>query len=203
MKSPKTMAYAVAAATAATLLLAGCNGGDDDPTPTPSPTSSSTQSPSPSGSATPTANPSSPSTTTLPMPQAAKAHTEDGAEEFAKFYALAADAAYVSGDPAQLNSSGADDCVGCIALEEGVKAQSADGTKQVSPAVQVVRAVAAVPPEPNPDLYYVDVSMVVREVEVKDPAGNVVSTTTAGKPIWRVTVTWISGGWNVSAVESL
>ncbi|WP_040883397.1 DUF6318 family protein [Janibacter sp. HTCC2649] len=137
------------------------------------------------------------------MPQAARAHTENGAEEFAKYYALLADAAYVSGDTDQLNKAGTDDCVGCIALEEGVKDQSAGGSRQVSPAVQVERAVAAVPPEPNPDLYYVDVAMVVREVEVKNPTGEVVSTTTAGKPTWRVTVGWAAAGWIVSAVEAL
>lgn len=191
MKSPKTMTYAVAAATAATLLLAGCNGGDDDPTPTPSPTNSSTS----SASVTPSPSASSTATTSVLVPSAARAQTDAGAVAFARFYVLEVDKAYVTLDTSAIKAYAKDSCTNCQTAASTVEAAKANGERQPRTSFSITGAQT----QPFSGRVVVDVYVDVADVPSVNAQGQTVSPGEPGKDSFRVDLVWESG-WKVKAV---
>lgn len=199
MRSGSTMSYAVALATAACLALAGCTDGDAaEPSATPSGSGSSsasgTASPSPSASGSGSASPSA--SASVVVPAAARAHTEAGAIEFAKFYMLEADKAYVTVDTSVIETLAGPDCEGCQDSIKGVTEQRAAGHRQVKPALTVL----ATNPLPGATKDGADVQVQVRseKVDIVDKSGAVVNTTDAGQGVYRVAVRWGAGSWRVA-----
>ncbi|KGN32430.1 hypothetical protein N798_07360 [Knoellia flava TL1] len=193
------MSYAVALATAACLALAGCADGDAaKPSATPSGSGSS----SASGTASPSASPSgsasaSPSATaSVTVPAAARAHTEAGAIEFAKFYMLEADKAYVSLDSSTLQSLAGPNCEGCQSAIDGVAEFKSAGERQVRPSMTI----AATNPLPNStkDVAQVQVQIRAAEVDIVNAKGAVVGATETGTTVYRLAIRWMSNGWRTA-----
>ncbi|MFC7488312.1 DUF6318 family protein [Knoellia sp. CPCC 206453] len=183
------MTYAVAAATAVTLLLAGCNGGDKDPTPTATASASST------ASTTSTSSPSPTSTTSVQLPAAARAQTDAGAVAFARFYILEVDRAYVTLDNSAITAYAQRSCTNCQTAANTVEAAKSDGQRQPRPSFTITGAQT----QPFPDRTVVDVYVDVADVPSVNAKGETVSPGEPGKDSFRVDLVW-ENGWKVKAV---
>ena len=120
-------ATVVALGAVSALVLTGCSdgaGAQPGPSKSGPRSSTTTASPTPSSTATTTASPSG--TATVAVPAAARAHTEEGAKAFAKFYFETASEAARSASSTRLKALSRPDCGGCTAfvdLVEGYQAQ--------------------------------------------------------------------------------
>lgn len=197
MNKRTTMTYAVAAATAAMLTLAGCNGGDEDPTATPTPTGSSTSSASTSGSAGTTTSPSP--SVSISLPSAARANTEAGAIAFGKYFITELDRAYVSTDSAPIEAMSAPSCGGCKAVVAAIKGLHGDRVHQARPAVTIAGGKFV----PIQNTKAVDVFASYRSVPRIDSRGVEVTPGKAEKVAYRLTVAWQSQGWKVIETDVL
>lgn len=195
MSSHKTVLYAAALAGAVTLTLAGCNGGEE---PTETPTSSSSSTASPSGSGSPSASGSgtaSPSpSVSVSVPSAARAHTEAGAVEFAKWAVGQADNGYVSGDSTTFQAISDPSCKGCKVVVDGIAKLKASGYHQKGPALVVNYSSAVVKSQDAPA---VELYISQSAVPMVHTSGVEADGPKAMKLKMRLELAWTPSGWRV------
>lgn len=202
MKSPKTMTYAVAAATAATLLLAGCNGGDDHPTPTPSPTNSSSSSASdgsgPSASASPKTTPSA----SVPgdIPAGARANSRDGAVAFVRYYLSQEEVSREKGSGAPLLALAATNCDYCSTLAGFIEADAQKGlrTRDARTTVDLIEVETIASPTAVVRVLATD-----QEAELVDASGKTVRKQPGAKVNLRFKIAHGGSSWTIQEVEIL
>ncbi|PRY52476.1 hypothetical protein BCF74_1335 [Knoellia remsis] len=130
------------------------------------------------------------------VPDAAKAHTEAGAIEFAKFVVNQADLAYVNVDDSVIKTLSGPSCEGCDVTIKGVADQKAAGERQVAPSLTILAT--NVLPSQNPDAYDVQVQVRSEKVDIVDTKGKTVNSTQAGKGVYRVATRWDGKQWTVA-----
>lgn len=190
------MTYAVAAALAATLALAGCNGGKKDPTATPTSSTSSTTSPSPSGSASPSPSPTPSVSVTLPS--AARANTEAGAVEFVKFYLTDLDRAREQGDSNVIRALAENGCTFCSDYAKFLDADVKKGhhVKDAQTQIDLIEAESFASKAATVRVLEID-----HAYELVDKAGKTVRKVPETPLSLRASISWDSGAWHVKEIE--
>lgn len=184
---------------AAAFLLAGCSdgaGAQPGPSSGGPPLSSTT---STSTASTPPTTTSSPSgTSSVAVPAAARAHTDEGAKAFARFYTEAMDRATVSADSAPLRALTDPNCAACAGIVEVVDGYRSRGEHQERTSI-VLGASKVV--SSSPKGVEVDVLAEDKPHRVVRRDGSVVSTSPGAKINFRHTVSWVATGWLVTDSE--
>lgn len=198
MNKRTTMTYAVAAATAAMLTLAGCNGGDEDPTATPTATSSSTSSASPSGSPSPSTSASPSPSASVTLPSAARERSEKGAVEFAKNFVLEMNKADVSSDPSVISALSDPGCAFCADLVEVTNQNRAEGTR-LDKLTMTIEDASVLDAQGSTFV----VGLLVSDAAARrvDREGKVISTIPAAKFNAEADVRWADSGWRIARME--
>lgn len=186
MLSRKSVLYAAVLAGAVTLGLAGCNGGGDEPTASPTEIHSA----STSGSVTVSATASLP--VTVSVPAAARAHTEAGAIEFAKWALVQADNGYVSVDATAFQAVSDPSCAGCQVVLEGIAKLKATGYHQKGPALTVDYTGAI---EKSQDVPTVELFIIQSTVPMVHTSGVEAAGPTAMRFKTRFKLGWTEFGW--------
>jgi hypothetical protein len=183
---------------AAALALSGCSDGAGAQT---GPTSSG-----PSTSATTSATASSSSTTSRPsstaavsIPAAARAHTEEGAKAFAKFYVEKVSESGYTADSSDLRAISEPTCKGCGVFIELADELKADG-HHVDRESIVLRGLM-IRPDSTEDRMVIDCLVEDLPSRIVDSNGKTVSEEPGDKLTLRNTLVWKDAGWVV--VESL
>lgn len=183
---------------AAAVLLSGCSGGAGaQPGPSSrAPTSRATTSAS-TTSTSPTTTSSPQGTASVAVPVAARAHTDEGAKAFARFYFETAATSYVTLQTAPLLFLSLPSCVGCGAMVRAVDKQREVGehlqTASLTIKLVEIRSSANGRAE-------VDVAGSEKPVRVIDQQGDVIRTTNAGVVTFRTQLIWTPEGWRVSTM---
>lgn len=182
---------------AAVFGAAGCNAADTGAsghTGTPDSTRSMPVT-STSNGGTPTSRPSA-----VVVPEAARAHTQAGAEAFARFYWESVSSATASGVTSSIESMALESCIACGAVPRAVAKRNAAGTHADSPSMDI-RLVSA--RSGDGDTYVVDVAGREAPVHIVDRHGSVVTTTEPGVFTWATTVVWRDGRWRVASFRAV
>lgn len=175
--------------------MAGCAGGGDDPArgqPRPAATGSvttTTSSPQPAQSSTTTAATTPPK---AEIPEAARAHTEAGAEAFTRYFLEQAALAWTRPDSSLIPALSDAGCLSCKELQETAAELVAKKRRYASSPVTVnsVNAVGDVMGQTH-----VRVRMTQNKVDVVDSAGTVVLTDPS-EPLTRtVALVWRGERW--------
>lgn len=177
------------------LALVGCNGGE------PQAEGSSTTTSASASSTTTTTAPSSPTTKPTPtasvsIPAAARAHTEGGAEAFARFFIEVANHSQTSADSSRLRAISEPSCEGCdvyadLADEMRAKKQRTD-VGALSVAGVLVR------PGSTGDVVVMDLLLHEKASKVLDQNGSTVQSFGASKLTLRTTTAWRSDRWRIT-----
>lgn len=183
---------------AAAVLLAGCSdGAGAQPGPASGDPSSRATTATSTTSASPTTTASSSGTASVAVPAAARAHTDEGAKAFAKFYYETAATSYVTLQTAPLLFLSLPSCVGCGAIVRAVDKQREAGEHLMAASLTIklveLRSHAKERAE-------IDVAGSEKPVRVIDQQGNVVRTTNAGVVTFRTQLIWTPEGWRVSTM---
>lgn len=192
MKKHTTMTYAVAAALAATLALAGCNGGEKDPTATPTSSTSSTTSASPSTSATPTATPSA--SVSVSIPADARANTAAGAMAFVRFWFEQANVAYTKPDPKLIPALSTSSCKSCTNLAEEPVEFAAKGY-HMSPAPSLPLTNVKSLGGAAEGKHRVSFTISQRAAQIVDASGKVIESQEANSVDRIALVSWEGNRW--------
>lgn len=181
------LAYAVAPVALAT--LGACTGGDPAPAVTTPPSTSAVTS-----SATPTTTTStapSPTASVDPViakiPAAARPHTQDGAEAFARFYMEQVNRAFTTADPTALTALAGADCKTCSAFLAGAKDLKDKGHRHKGVSISVDGAPANTY---TPTKAVVQIFVTQHSVPVIDQSDNKVEQTKEGQGIFLATLTF-------------
>ena len=171
------------------LLLAGC-AGDSVATATDSPGS-----PSPSLSASASPGP------TVSVPEAARAQTQEGGIEFAKFYATLLSDSVAVPDSTALQALSVPDCAGCQTIINDVDEYVRGGFRLVDPRAQLIGAQASSPY----DAAQFSVDVLGKQVAgtVIDANGQVAKELDEVRLHLRITVLWTEAGWRALDVRAL
>jgi hypothetical protein len=181
------------------LALAGCSdGAGAQPGPSksgPPSSTTTTTSTAPSSTATTSASPSG--TATVAVPAAARAHTEDGAKAFAKYFYETAAKAYVTSSPTKLRALYLPSCVGCGAMTRAIDKQREAGEhfERETLAIELVEV-----RDINAGRAEVDVAGTERSVRVVNDRGEVTRTTKQGVVTFRTDINWTAEGWRVATL---
>ena len=181
--------------------MAGCAGGGDDPArgqPRPAATGSvttTTSSPQPAQSSTTTAATTPP---TAQIPEAARAHTEAGAEAFVKFYMEQANRAWTEPNASVLPPLSDAGCLSCKDIQATAEDLKTSGQRYVSRPVTVTR-VAAFGGAPPPQ-QYVRLFMTQHKVDVVDSNGLVVLTDPNKALVRTAGVIWEGSSWRMYGI---
>lgn len=201
MKSRTTKTYAVALATAGTLALTGCNGGDKDPTPTPTKTATSAS--SPSSSTSPSSSPSTSGTTPVDIPAAARSHSDAGAEAFVRFYFDEVNAAYLRPSDFTANrilQISTSTCKSCAAGAADVRSLAQAEQRLAKPAfappadIQTQKLTAT--------SYRVSFTMSQTNADVVDASGKVVDNQVAKSQAQLAALVWEEGSWHMDGLAA-
>lgn len=196
----------VAVAVAGIVVLAGC-GSDAPAEGTGQTTTSPSSEPTPSqtsAQATPSASPSTTASAAGPavaVPPEAQAHTEAGAEAFAKFFYEVVSESQYRADSTELRALSSPDCEGCQVLIQMADELSDKGHRMDSRSLKVKGA--GVRPDSTRDVKYVNVLAEDLPSKVLDRSGNVVSRSTGAKLTFLTTLIWNSSAWQVQDSELL
>lgn len=183
---------------AAAVLLAGCSGGagaQPGPSSGGPPLSSTTSTSTASTSPPTTSSPSG--TASVAVPAAARAHTDEGAKAFARFFYQIASRSQFEADSSELRSLSDKNCSACLSLIELADDYQRRGVHTDRDSLRVEDAVMR--PESKPNAPVVDVlaldqaSKVVRRSD-----GAVVSSDEAAKLTFRTTLSWRDQSWVVT-----
>lgn len=183
------------AAAALVALVGGCGGGE--PSPTPSTTSSPSVSGSPSTSAS-SGSPTPSAKASVDLPEAARAHTSDGAIEFAKFYAKILSDAYVHADDGPIRELSDPSCEACSGYADAVASAADQGMRMLSSRVKVASAqLSSTYTEAD---VTVDVIGVEQAGKVVNANGQVVQEIPETPLYLRVQAKWTDGGWRAAQI---
>lgn len=185
---------------AAAVLLAGCSGGAGaQPGPSSGgPPLSSTTSTS-TASASPTTTASRSGTASVAIPAAARAHTDEGAKAFARFYVEAVSESGLTADSTTLHAITDPNCKGCrvfIDLADELKAE-----RQHVDRKSIQLRGLSVRPDSSPNVVVIDCLVEDLPSKIVDENGSVVSVERGDKLTLRNTVKWSVDRWIVA--ESL
>lgn len=183
---------------AAAVLLAGCSdGAGAQPGPSRGGPSSRATTSTSTASASPTTTAEPSGTASVAVPAAARAHTDEGAKAFAKYYYETAATSYVTLQTAPLLFLSLPSCVGCRAMVRAVDKQREVGEhlEAASLTIKLVELRSSAKGRAE-----VDVAGSEKPVRVIDQQGNVVRTTNAGVVTFRTQLIWTPEGWRVSTM---
>ena len=191
--------YAAALSLLVVCGLAGCAGGGDDPPSSSTGSDGSSGSTGTVGASGTTTSAPSPSTTTavtkVQIPEAARAHTEAGAEAFVEFYMDQANKAWVQPDATLLPALSDPGCLSCKEIQKTAASLVRNGQRYVSQPVTVTR-VTAFGGAPKGQ-QYVRLFMTQHKVDVVDATGKVVLTDPKRSLARTVGVIWEGTSWRL------
>lgn len=187
----------VTASVAGALALTSCSdGADAQPSPS-SAGATSTAASSTSSASSPSSSSSRPSSTaTVNVPAAARAHTEDGAKAFAKFYYEILSDSQFRADSTMLRQLSTPECVACEAFAQKADAMRDRGQHVDSRSLTVRQSHVTLVTVQNG--HVIDVLAEDRPSRVVAKDGRVVSTSRGSKLAFRTSVVWTDDGWKVS-----
>ena len=193
-------------------LISGCSG-SAEPAPSGSPggaspsvvhSGSPSASPSGSVSGSPSVSPSpSSSAPSAPVsiPAAARAHTEAGGIEFAKFVVLEASKAFNTNDLSTFNQLVEPGCKSCVAIQQEVASQQA--SKRRVDRVRLALKGAQLSSRMSPEGFDVDVVGTEQAANVVDAHGQIVKKMLDQKLWMRVAVVWKTDRWQVQEMAAV
>ncbi|KGN36338.1 DUF6318 family protein [Knoellia subterranea] len=201
MKSRTTMTYAVALALASTLALAGCNGGEKEPTKSATGTSPATGSASPSGSPSSSATTSPSASTAVSIPAAARAHTDEGAIAFVRFFFETVNAAHRAPDTTLLPPLSTNECKSCTSLQATALEYATKGHRAESAPtapLSALRMRVALPADP----VMVEFTLTQNKTSVVDKAGNIVDSQERKQRSQIAVLVWKEGQWFMNGLAA-
>ena len=182
--------------------VSGCTrGGGSPPTPSSSVVSSTTTNGGtttapPSQSASPTT--STVTTTPVEIPQAARAHTEAGAEAFVKFFVEQSNVASMTADTSILPPLSDPSCKSCSALQHEVADLKARGHHYLTEPVRIsqVTAIGGAPAGQQ----FVRLQLIQNLADVVDASGKKVSTDPETRLARTTSLKWTGDRWLVFGI---
>ena len=192
----------VTVSAAAAVLLSGCSdGAGAQPGPSRGgPTSSATSSAS-AASSSPTTTASPTGTASVAVPAAARAHTDEGAKAFARFYFSTASRAVVRPDTSQLRALSSASCTGCSAFVELIEKYKGEGTHIDRDALRVTDV--SVRPSSNEAGIPLDVLATDGPKKLVGASGVIVQEFQQSKLFFEVTVRWAGGRWTMHQLKAV
>lgn len=192
----------VTVSAAAAVLLAGCSdgaGAQPGPSSGGPPSRATTSTSTASTSPTATASPSG--TASVAVPAAARAHTDEGAKAFARFYFSTASRAAVRLDTSQLRAVSSASCTGCSAFVELIEKYRSEGTHIDRDALRVTDV--SVRPSPNEAGIPLDVLATDGPKKLVGATGGIVQEFQQSRLFFEVTVRWVGGRWTMDQLKAV
>jgi len=192
----------VTACLAAAVALTSCSdGADAQPSPSSAGSTSSASS-SASSTSSPSSTTSSPAgTATVNVPAAARAHTEDGAKAFAKFYFERASRGAQVASSAELRSLSAPACVGCKSFIRLIDGYAAKQQHVDRDAMRVTDT--NIRPRGTKGETGVDVLAVDGPKAIVDARGSTVRQFAESKLFFETTVEWNGNAWKMKRLQAV
>ncbi|MBP6997758.1 MAG: hypothetical protein KBB39_16615 [Phycicoccus sp.] len=185
--------YAVGAVAVAWMLgVAGCSGGSD-----PAPSDSTTSAvPTPTvTSVSPTPSPS------VSVPEAARAHTQEGGIEFAKYYATLMSDSYTVPSSAEVRALSLDTCGACDVIIESLDDYVRDGYRVRESRIELEGAQLS---SAYTDAEFtVDVLGREKATDIVDMSGKVIKPVPETTVRLRLKVEWTADGWRTAGAWTL
>lgn len=184
------------------IVLAGCSSGPgpDVGAPASSTPSASGVSPSPSVSS-PTVPPTLDAFALERVPKAARAHTPQGAEAFARFYLEQVNRAWVDADPEQIRPYALASCKTCAGLVEEAERLEASGLHYREQPIQVGESV----PLPSAKASRAVIQIVSGQLDshIVRGDGTVDEHVPAQGSVSQLDLSWVETSWRVVSVKTL
>ena len=185
------------------LVVGGCSEPDvvADPPPLATPTAGSASSTTPSASPTAT----SPSqTTTVPtgsssIPAAARAHTNAGAEAFARYYLAQVNLAWTGPDPSKLNGLASPSCKSCAKLAETANSLAASQRRYNAEPLSLGPSILL--PESRPDDVRYDIVFIQEPRQIMDSSQNVSESIERQAILSEFSMAWVRGSWQMREIK--
>ena len=182
------------------VAVSGCAGGGGSPPASSSTaasrtTSSGTTTSAPRASTTTTA---SSTTTPVEIPEAARAHTEAGAEAFVKFFVEQSNVASMTADTSILPPLSDPSCKSCSALQHEVADLKARGHHYLTEPVRIsqVTAIGGAPAGQQ----FVRLQLIQNLADVVDASGKKVSTDPETRLARTTSLKWTGDRWLVFGI---
>ncbi|GIG53361.1 DUF6318 family protein [Demequina activiva] len=191
-----------AAALAAAVVMAGCNG-DPEPVVTPSPTPTETASETPAPTPTPSPTPTALTEEEIlaAIPEAARSQDFPGAQEFARFFLVAANDAMADGSSVVVDALATSSCVYCANLRELVSRTVDENITVRGGDLDLGEGLPTGGLQEN-GLWRIEFESETAQREFLDENGVVVATDEAQSANVTVLLTWDSGHWAVVDVDA-
>ena len=184
------------------LVLTGCSEPDvvADPPPLATPTAGSASPTSPSLTTTPPAS----ATTTAPtastsIPAAAQAHTDAGAEAFARYYLAQVNLAWTGPDPSKLDGLASPSCKSCANFAATASSLAADQLRYEGDPLSLGPSVLL--PESRPDEVKYDFVFIQEPRRVINSRAQVNRSVGRETALSQFSISWIRGAWQVKTIE--
>jgi hypothetical protein len=149
---------------------------------------------------TPRATTTPATTASVTIPAAAKAHTKDGAEAFARFYYQQAATSAVRADSSSVAALSDDSCLGCDVFVETADELAAKQHHAEKPSLTIKLVSYR---SGGLDAPVVDVACREEAIRIVDSAGGTVETYKPGVITFKTGLRWTMSGWRVKDIEVL
>ena len=188
----------------ALLVMAGCSEPDvvADPAPLATPTAGSLSPTTPSAS--PTA--SSSTATTAPagsssIPAAAQAHTNAGAEAFARYYLAQINLAWTGPDPSKLDGLASPSCRSCANFFATANSLAVDQFRYEKGPLSL--GPSALLPGSRPDDVKYDIVFIQEPGRILNSRGQLNRSVGRETGLTRFSVSWTRGAWQIREIEAV
>lgn len=179
------------------VVLAGCTGGSD---PKPS-GSSGSASVSPSGSTSSSGSASASPSPSVSVPEAARAHTQEGGIEFAKYYATLLSDGFTVPSSAEVSAHSLAECGGCKAMTSAIDEYVKGNYRVRDSRIEITAAQLSSVYTDNE--FNADVVGREKASVIVDAAGVTIKDVPETSMYLRLLIVWTDAGWAVSDLRTV